>query len=233
MIRKIKRGNLSDQVSEGLLSFIDEQELLPGDSLPSESQLAEEFGVSRPVIREALKILQGEGLVEIVTGKNAIIRPVSSALLRKFFERAIAFKTASFRHLIEVRRGLEVQSVMLAAERRTDDDIAAMRTALDLMRDNLKTHDVFAVHDVSFHLHIASATHNPMIYHLVESIRDAMHDNVILGLQYRFTDDDYELVQESHEMILQAVINQDAQQAQASMNAHFEEALDALLYSKD
>lgn len=233
MVRKIKRGNLSDQVSEGLLSLIDEQDLLPGDSLPSESQLAEEFGVSRPVIREALKILQGEGLVEIVTGKNAIIRPVSSAVLRKFFERAIAFKTASFRHLIEVRRGLEVQSVMLAAERRTDDDIAAMHTALDLMRDNLKTHDVFADHDVSFHLQIASATHNPMIYHLVESIRDVMHDNVILGLQHRFTDADYDRIQELHVSIFQAVTDQDVQQAQASMNAHFEEALDALLYSKD
>lgn len=232
MIQKVKRDTLSEQVARGLLDFIEERELSPGDSLPSENQLAEEFGVSRPIIREALRTLQGEGIIEIVTGKNAVIRPISSAVLRKYFERAVAFKSASFQDLIEVRRGLEIQSVMLAAERCSDDDIKQMKDIITQMRKHIKEHDTFAEYDVQLHLAIASATGNPIIFHLIESIRDAVRDNVLRGLKNRFTDEEYERVQSCHEAILQALIDHDPQQARQAMEEHFDEALKALLYDE-
>lgn len=229
MIRKVRRDTLSEQVTQGILAFIDEQQLSAGDALPSEGRLAEEFGVSRPIIREALKTLQGEGIIEIVTGKNAVIKPISSALLRKFFERAIAFKTASFQDLIEVRRALEIQSVMLAAERCTERDLQAMQRSVQQMAANLHKHEVFAEHDVQFHLLIASASRNPMIFHLIESIREAMRDTVLQGLQHRFTEEEFQQVQLRHETILQALKDHDVAQAQQAMQEHFDEALKALL----
>ena len=233
MIKKVKRDTLADQVTDGLLAFIDAQDLAPGDSLPSEIQLAEEFGVSRPVIREALKTLQGEGLIEVVTGKSAMIKPVSSAMLQKFFERAIAFKSASFKDLIELRRGLEIQSVTLAAQRCTEADIEQLKNTLAQMRTQVKAHEQFADLDVAFHLHIASAACNPMIYHLIKSIRDVMHENVIRGLEHRFTDAAYEQVLVRHDAILQALMHHDADAAQLAMQAHFDEAMTALLHDKD
>ncbi|MCU0514769.1 MAG: FadR family transcriptional regulator [Anaerolineae bacterium] len=227
MIQKVKRDTLSDQVIQGLIAFIDSRDLTPGDSLPSESQLAEEFGASRPVIREALKVLQGEGIIEIITGRNAVIKPVSSTILKKFFQRAVAFKSASFRDLIEVRRGLEMQSAMLAAERCTDDDLGRIQEVLLLMRESLTDHQRFAGYDVQFHLLIAATARNPMIYYLVESLRDAMRDNVLQGLKHRFSREDYRPVQARHEDIFQALTKRDSQQAMQAMQAHFEEALNA------
>jgi len=225
---KVKRYTLSEQVTEGLIALIDAQDLAPGDSLPSEAQLAEEFGASRPVIREALKTLQGQGLIEMTTGKNATLKPISSAMLRAFFERAIAFKSASFRDLIEVRRGLELQSVALAAARCDQDDLARLRATLDAMRAQMANPSQFAEHDVQFHLHIAAAARNPILFYLIESIRDAMRETVLMGLQHRLTQADYELVQAHHERILQALEAHDAAQAQAAMQAHFDEALNPL-----
>jgi len=233
MIQKVKRDTLSEQVTQGLIEFIDAESLSPGDSLPSESKLAEEFGVSRPIIREAMKTLQGEGIIEIVTGKNAVIKPISSAMLRKFFDRAITLKSASFGDLIEARRGLEIQSVMLAAERCTDADIAKMHDVIQQMRKHITEHEVFAGYDVQFHLLIASAAQNPVIYHLVESIRDTMRDNALFGLGHLLTDKEYQQVQLRHEAILKALEAHDPQAAQIAMEEHFDTALKASLNKKD
>ncbi|NJL94285.1 MAG: FadR family transcriptional regulator [Anaerolineae bacterium] len=227
---KVKRETLADQVTQGLVAWIDQQNLAPGDALPSEAQLAEDFGVSRPVIREALKTLQGEGIIEVITGKNAVIKPLSSALLRKFFARAVAFQTATFQDLIEVRRGLEIQSVRLAAERCTAEDLAALEATFARMRAEIHQHQRFAEQDVQFHLQIASAARNPILYYLVESIRDVMRANVIHGLRHRFSEEDYAQVQARHAAILVALRAQDADQAQWAMQAHFDEALKALLF---
>lgn len=233
MIQKVRRDTLSEQVTQGILTFIDEQDMVAGDALPSEARLAEEFGVSRPIIREALKTLQGEGVIEIVTGKNAVIKPVSSVLLRKFFERAIAFKSASFKDLIEVRRGLEIQSVILASQRCTDDDLEALALSLNAMRDNLNNQPTFAEHDIDFHLRIASASGNPMMFYLIESIREAMRDTILQGLKHRLKQEEFQQVQQCHEAIFDALKNHDAEQAQLAMQAHFDEALTGLMNHDD
>ncbi len=233
MIKKVQRDTLANQVIDGLLAFIDEQDLTPGDSLPSENQLAEEFGVSRPIIREALKTLQGEGLIEIITGKSATIRPVSSLLLRKFFTRAIAFKSATFRDLIEVRRGLEIQSVRLAASNCTEDDIKTQQQLLMDMKESLSDHKKYASLDVQFHLNIADMSGNPMLFYLIESIRDVIYDNILQGMKHRFTEETYQQVQTRHEAIVEAMSQQDSDLAQQAMEAHFDEALIALYGDKD
>lgn len=233
MTRKVKRDTLSDQVAQGLMAFIDEHDLMPGQSLPSENQLAQEFGVSRPVIREALRTLQGEGIIEIITGKNAVIKPISSRILRKFFERSIILRSASFQDLIEVRRGLEIQSVMLAAQRCTPADIEQMQTVITHMRDNVKSHETFAEYDVQFHLLIAAAARNSIIYHLIESIREAMRENILQGMKHRFANEDYDQVQCRHEAILEALRHRNPEQARYAMQQHFDEALKAILYEDE
>ena len=228
MIRKVRRDTLSQQVTENLIALIDAQHLTPGDSLPSESSLAESFGVSRPVIREALKALQGEGVIEIVTGKNAVVRPFSSAVLSRAFERAILFKSATLPDLVEVRRGLEIQSAVLAAERCTGEDVAALEATLANMAVWHADLDRFAEEDVRFHLKIAVATRNPMLYYLIESIRDAMRDSMLASMRRRFSEREFDLVLSKHEAILQALRDRNPVQAQAAMREHLDEALRGL-----
>src|SRR5512138_2957949 len=134
MLPKLSRGTLAEQVTDNLLSFIEAQHLKPNDLLPSETSLAGSFGVSRPVIREALKNLEGKGIIEIVNGKGALVRPIDSNPLRLFFQRAMQFERNTMLELMEVRKGLEVEAAVLAATRRQPQDIEALEKTVVQMR---------------------------------------------------------------------------------------------------
>lgn len=224
MIQKVKRDTLSDQVKDGITAYIQQNNLGPGDSLPSENHLAEAFGVSRPVIREALKALEGEGWVEMVTGKSAVIKPMSSTVLRRYFERAVTLDEATFRDLTEVRRGLEVQSVRLAAQRYSDEHLAALERIFDRMRQHTTDHEQFADDDVQFHLEIASASGNQLLYHLIDSLRGALREAALNGVRYRATRNQQQIILTRHAAILQALRARDPEQAQQAMHDHFDEA---------
>src|SRR5947207_468596 len=127
VLRKLSRQTLADQAVDSLLEYIEESSLKPGDILPSEALLTTKLGVSRPVIREALKALAGRNVVEIVNGKGAIIKPIGSGDLRSFFKRAVGFDPKAIRELLECRQGLEVQAAQIAAKSRTEDDVNQLR----------------------------------------------------------------------------------------------------------
>jgi DNA-binding FadR family transcriptional regulator len=114
---QLSRETLSDQVAKYLLLSISEKRLQPGDSLPSTARLMEEFSVSLPVIREALKSLSALGIITMSKGKGAIVKAIDDQLLRVFFSQAIRLEAEPLTRLMEVRQPLEIQSAMLAARR--------------------------------------------------------------------------------------------------------------------
>ena len=85
----LRRETLAEQVADGLITMIEDDALAPGTLLPSEASLAQEFGVSRPVVREALKVLAAKDVVAIANGKGAVVRPISSDPLQAYFLRAL------------------------------------------------------------------------------------------------------------------------------------------------
>src|SRR5690348_6040349 len=109
MIEKLRRETLAEQAQSALLELIARRDLRTGDGLPSEMTLASEFGVSRQIIREALKALQGQGVIEIRNGRGAVVRPVDSSSLVVFFQRAVRLNRRTIIELIEVRKGIEIQ----------------------------------------------------------------------------------------------------------------------------
>jgi DNA-binding FadR family transcriptional regulator len=236
MLPKIVRGTLAEQVTERLLEFIDTQQLKPGCLLPSETSLATSFGVSRPVIREALKNLEGKGIVEIINGKGAHIRPIDSDPLRLFFQRALQMERGTTLELMEVRKGLEVQAAALAAQRRDEKDLQKMRQVVEGMRQNMQDLEKYTQLDVAFHLAVADASHNTMMVHLVDSIRDALRKTIIAGLQSRGLDSPafhmhLETIQQSHEMLLQTLIEGNVEASMQAMTHHFDEAIEAITKS--
>ncbi len=217
MLPKITRGTLADQVTERLLEYIEAQHLKPGDLLPSETSLVTSFGVSRPVVREALKNLEGKGVIEIVNGKGALIRPIDSDPLRLFFRRAMQMEPCAMLELMEVRKGLEIQSAVLAAQRRNDADLEAIRRVLKAMRENVHDLNAFTQLDVEFHLRIAAASHNAMMVSLVESIRDALRNTIMAGLQSRGPALELEGIQRTHEELYDALVEGNVQAAMEMM----------------
>src|SRR5262245_4098759 len=141
MLTKLRRETLAEQASQSLIEFIQTQNLKPGDVLPSEARLSVEFGVSRPIIREALKSLAGKGVIDIVNGRGAVVKPIDSETLSEFFERAMHENDNTIMELMEVRKGIEVQSAALAAQRRTPEELAKMSEIVTAMRQHLNDPD--------------------------------------------------------------------------------------------
>ena len=221
----LRRETLAEQVADGLLTLIEQGELAPGTVLPAETKLAQEFGVSRPVVREALKALAAKDVVAIANGRGAIVRPMSSDPLRDFFHRALRVRHATAVELLEVRRGIEVESATLAARRRTDDELAELTHILPTLGEALHDPAAFVAVDTEFHLLIASASHNQMLYHLIESIREPMQDSMRAVSRQRVTREQHEFALTAHARIVDAIERGLPETAGSAMAAHFDEAI--------
>ncbi len=135
MFTKVEReATLADVVSKQIQGMIVERQLMPNDRLPAERDLAEQLGVSRTVVREAVRSLTAKGLLEVVRGRGGtVVRSPTAATMSEMMalflrgdERALDYE-----NLIEVRRVLETAIAGIAAERRTPEDLREMQVILD------------------------------------------------------------------------------------------------------
>ncbi|HEX7934234.1 MAG TPA: FadR/GntR family transcriptional regulator [Paraburkholderia sp.] len=229
MLNKVERSTtMTTRVVESLINFIWTSNLRPGDSLPSAEKLQETLGVSRPVIREALKILEGRNIVEAINGKGTILRDTDQTALADFFCHAVQIRPKSMLELMEVRRAIEVESVALAAQRRTDQQALAIQATVQEMERNITNVAHYATLDMRLHLQIAEASQNGMFFFLVDSLREALEKSVIEGMRQRRTEEAIARVQEVHKLLADAVAAKDSARAAATMSAHFDEAIAAL-----
>ena len=231
MLRKLSRETLAEQAARNLLAFIEAQDLKPGKVLPPETQLAANLGVSRPIIREALKSLAGQGIIEVVSGKGAVVKSLDSQLLQVFFRRAMQLEREAIIDLMELRKGIEVQAAALAAQRRTPDELTQLADIVAMMRRHLRVPDLYVEADIAFHRLIACMTHNALMYHLVRAIREAIKDTLHENLLRQQSDEQLEHVQQGHEDIYTALEQGDAEAAGRAMAAHFDDAVMSLIYS--
>ena len=156
---------LADQVTEALTSKI-RGNGFAGAQLPSEQAMAESFGVSRTVIREAVSRLKAEGLIDTRQGRGAVVR--ADRLDVPFrIDLKSADLLGSLLHIIELRRGLDGEIAFLAATRRKREQMAAIRRALADIGKASKAGRDAATEDLAFHLSIARATGNPLFLELL------------------------------------------------------------------
>jgi GntR family transcriptional regulator, transcriptional repressor for pyruvate dehydrogenase complex len=228
---KLNRATLADQVADALIQRIEAAGLKPGDPLPSINRLADEFGVSKPIIREAIKTLEGREFIETSNGRAPIVKPISGDSLRLFFERAVSIDGESMIELLEIRRGLEIQSVTLAARKRTDDELNEMRSVVTEMREHLYNPTEYTELDLKLHFLIASASRNTLMLYLIQSIRDVLRNTIKEGLRSRFSEAQIRRVQELHEAVVNAIAEQDTTAAGGAMATHFDDAIDAIYRS--
>jgi GntR family transcriptional regulator, transcriptional repressor for pyruvate dehydrogenase complex len=226
----LHRESLADQVGQHLLAMIRERGLAPGDQLPSEAALAERFQVSRPVIREALTHLKSLGIIGTQSGKPAVVQQVDGRLPAIFFAYSLSLKGVEVYDLLEVRRGLEVQSAVLAAERATVADIRQLEALALGMKRHLDRDEIddFVELDVQFHLLIARASRNVLLVHLIEAIREPLRESVMVGLSSRRSAAEIQHVQHVHEQIVASIAAHDGDAATRAMAEHFDRALLAI-----
>jgi GntR family transcriptional regulator, transcriptional repressor for pyruvate dehydrogenase complex len=217
---RVQRKTLAQQAAELIVAYIEQENLAPGSLLPSEGQLAGDFGVSRPILREALRLLEANGVVTVVNGRGAMVKPLSGEVLAAFFQRAARNRRDAVREVLEVRQGIEVQCATLAAERRTPEQLAHLEDVVRRMRACLGDQAALAELDIEFHWLIAQASGNTLFVHLVESLRVVLEDSIRERPNAPATPGLVQDVQIFHERIAAAIAAGDSAAAGEAMAQH-------------
>jgi len=214
---KLPRERLYERVATHIQDVIVAGDLEPGDKLPSETELCGQFGVSRTVIREAMKSLEQRGLLSIEPGRGTFVSAMSSQALSDSFGLFIRASDVSARNLIEVREHLEVKIAELAAERAKPENLAKMEQAIEEMDKNIESVEEFIRADLDFHMAVAEATQNDVFLALVGSLIDEMQDirRVSADVPDGFDDAQY-----YHKAIYECVKKRDKEGAAEVMQKH-------------
>ena len=221
MYLPIQTERLYEQIVNQIEGRIVAGEIKVGDQLPSERELAEQFGVSRVAVREAVKSLRQKGLLEIRPGRGTFVTNGTPGAVRHSLGMLMKFGSAdSYSNLVEVREILEPEIAALAATRITEDNISAMTKAVETMETALDNAEIFVEADLDFHLALAEATQNPIIPILMNSIIEILREQ---RKRTGLVSGGLERGQSHHKMILDAVIHRDSQAARKAMQDHLQQ----------
>lgn len=213
-----ERRKLSDRVYESIKQRIDSGEWPEGTRLPTETELAVEQGVSRPVIREALITMRSEGVIGSKRGSGSIVLAGSTPVTGAY--RPIE-NIADLINAFEFRLTVECNAAALAASRATDEQLAAIQKAHHAIADNISD-DEFGDLDLEFHLAIAQATGNQMY----QATLNMLGSQIVFGMRLtgKFAASEVEsrieVVRGEHENIVNAITARDPKAAYAAMKAH-------------
>lgn len=221
MYQSIQTERLYEQIVQQIEQRFLSGALKVGDRLPPERELAEQFGVSRTAVREAVKALRQKGLVEIQPGRGTFITNGTSKVVRHSFGLLMQMAgTDGSPDLVEVREMIEPEIAALAAERATEDHIAAMREAIEKMDAALQAPDKYIEADLDFHLVLAEATQNTLIPTLIDSIVDLLREQRARIFQ---AENGPQHGQVHHKRILDAIIRHDPAAARDAMRIHLQQ----------
>lgn len=219
-IRALKRpSSLVDGVCKQLSSLIREESGADGRWLPAERSLAEKFGVSRSVVREATKRLEHQGLVEVQHGAgikvvNRLHKPLNGAL-----SLLVPDETQRLKQLIEVRLALEPENARLAAERATAADLKALAACHERF-EAAGSFEEQVEADMNFHCLLAEASGNKIAALLIQSLSELLQTSLKHGYS-RVTKD---LAVADHAKILRAIFARRPAAAAKAMHTHLEHA---------
>jgi DNA-binding FadR family transcriptional regulator len=218
-------GTLGARVAARLRQQIHHDGLASGTRLPSEQAMASHFGVSRTVLREAIALLQADGIVATRKGSGTFVCAQDGAKTGERGDALTEQSVQSLLNLIEVRQGLEAEIAALAAVRRTPGQLADIEHALRRIEEAVAAGVDGVEEDVRLHLCIAEATGNPywpkFVAMFADPIRSAV--KVTRANEARRTDFSIE-VRREHEKIVQAIADGDPQRARQAAMEHMQHA---------
>ena len=206
-------------IADQLMHMIRNGDYPPGARLPAERDLAVEFGVSRPSVREALIALEVEGVVEVRGGAGVFVLQERNTRIT-----ALAPLPGPF-DLIRARWIVESESAFLAATHATPEQLAGMKQALAVMRASPLQNAATLEADQRFHLHIAEASANSALVMLTRQLWDARRGPLYLQLESHFSNQEtWREAVDEHAEILDAIATRDGRAARAAMRRHMKSA---------
>ena len=218
MFDKIVKNTVTNQVIEQVKGLLTEGVLQPGDRLPAERQMAEQLGVSRPSLREALRALEYAGVLSSLPNGGVCVAD-GNAALENNLQTAHLLKQFALEEMIEARKVVEAAAVTFAVERATDEALESVARVHEESLAALDDKQAFVLTDYAFHRTIAEAGGNGVMVALMQTMRAMMsHFNIEL----LSTRAGREEVTRHHGAILQAIWQRDLVEALAVMDAHLD-----------
>lgn len=223
-LQKITIEKPVDKIISQIRGLITSGEINPGDKLPPERKLAEYFGVGRAHVRDAIKKLEFYGILKTLPQSGTVVSGIGIVALEGLITDVIQLEEHDFKSLVETRVLLEKQTAMLAAQKRTQDDIVQLTNALEAHESKVKQGLPAVEEDLLFHIKIAESGKNNVLKSLMMIITPDIVSNFN---QLKVCNDDnvFKSVKD-HETILGHIINQEPELAAKSMEHHLSDVLE-------
>lgn len=221
--KSLKKPLLSEEVKSAIKASIADATFKPGEKLPSERELVDQFQVSRVTIREALRNLQSEGLIEVRRGvyAGAYVSELNSDPITENFRNLMHLGRIGFSHLIDARLYIEPRASEIAAKYCSDEDIDRLRQLLDRAESQMADSRKNArLTNVSFHCEVAKITKNPIIIFITESITQSYSATIIELTRTRLKRQVIHKFIQGHREILDAIVKGNSDEAYEMTRRH-------------
>ncbi len=221
MTMELSKKNV-DIVTEELQRIIESGLVKPGEKLDTIENMAVRFRVGRSTVREAISHLKARGLIETKQGGGTYVR---AQALESIQRRKIADRNELIQ-LLQVRKIVEVGSIELAAEFRSDKDLEKLQMVIRHMEEAIGNEEMSQVYDVNFHLAIAKATHNPMLEEMMESVSGMMFRTMreTRSLWLFSEQESARRLFQEHQQMYQAIADRNKSEAAKIMKLHLAKA---------
>jgi GntR family transcriptional repressor for pyruvate dehydrogenase complex len=221
----IKATRISDTVIQQIEKMILDGALQPGERLPPERELAEQLGISRPTLREAIVILESKGLLESRRRGGTVVRDVSEPSISDPLIALMKSRPDTVFDVLELRHALEETAAYLAAQRSTAydrDNIAAKLDELNaIYADRNSDRSLEARADTEFHLCIAEASHNVALVHVMRGLMQVLKEGIEFNLEnIRKNTENHRRIQQQHTDIRDAIFAADPERARMAASDH-------------
>jgi GntR family transcriptional regulator, transcriptional repressor for pyruvate dehydrogenase complex len=219
LYKRVVHDKLYEVIAAEIEDLIVAGQLNPGDTLPPERELGERFGVSRTAVREAIKVLCEKGLLTVQPGRGTLVNHPSTSIVTDSLMLLLRLGKASIAQLTEVRLALEPEMAARAAERASEEQIAALADLVAAERASASSAAEAVPLDVAFHHAICDAAQNVVARAMLMSIQEMLHQSMVAT--YDAKGDNRDAVA-AHGHLVRAIRERDPAAARSIMHDHLE-----------
>lgn len=220
-----RRQTLSEIASERIRDYITDYQCQPGDRLPSEKEIIDMLGISRTSVREALKTLQSQGIIEIKQGVGIFVKEIELDGYIKNVSPFLKTDKRTFKELIDSRIVLEVGAIELASQNDRPDQFLKMSNWNERIYEQALKGKKAKEEDLQFHKALFEATGNRTFIQLSSIINEYFHNN---QLEEIVDIEGYKRSYIEHQAIIDALVNKETETAKQAMRQHLSHLYDLL-----
>ena len=221
LFTSIKTTRKSDKAYQQLVTIINNCQIIPGEKLPSERELALKLGISRQSTREAIYRAQSMGFIDVRPGEGSFVVSSARQILQDPMKALLQEEAGKIFDFLEIRQVIEGWCAARAAIMATDEDLEKIRSALEQMQQMALTDNRWDEEDTDFHMSIAAATKNVIAIHIMQTLKESFEDYFRLRLTTIREDKTKKgIYLKQHEEIYEAIRRKDSELSRRKVLEH-------------